>query len=60
MTEQERLKMRKVDSICRALQHYINSYAAVPAFPENEKHREMYLKGYEDNLKDLKDLLNGA
>lgn len=58
MNEKERQKMREVERLCHAINHFIKSYDAVPHFPENEQTLWRYRKGYEDNLEDLKELLN--
>lgn len=57
--EKEYQRMLRIDLLCGAIRFYITRYQAVPHFPANKETLNRYQKGYEDNLKDLKDLLNG-
>lgn len=58
MNDSDRQKMHKVRSLVYAIDHYIKSYDAVPHFPANKETIDRYLKGYEENLNALKELLN--
>lgn len=51
-------KMHDIDRLSRALQHYITCYNAIPNYPENAEVRARYLRGYEECLRELKELLN--
>jgi hypothetical protein len=50
--------MREFERICYAINHFIKAYSAVPAYPENERVRAMYLEGYENAVKEIRELLN--
>lgn len=52
--------MHDIDRLSRALQHYITCYNAIPNYPENAEVRARYLKAYEECLRELKEILNGA
>jgi hypothetical protein len=60
LDEKKRHQMREFERICYAINHFIKAYSAVPAYPENERVRAMYLEGYENAVKEIRELLNGA